>query len=204
MPALIPTDHTGTIAWLGRVAREVGPDLIIHAEPLREMPLTLAGFEGEVHAGLTRPSCSRVLGQYPRGTTIANARQLSLVSEEEMAEVARALDLEAMDYAWIGASVVVSGIPDFSHIPPSSRLQAESGATLVVDLENGPCLQPARTIEEARPGHGKGFKAAALGRRGVVAWVEREGTLRLGERVRLHVPTQRPWAAQPAFAAAAE
>ena len=204
MPALIPTDHVGTVAWLGRVTREVGPDLIIHSEPLREMPLTFAGFEGEVHAGLTRPSCSRVLAQYPRGTTIANARQLSIVSEEEMAEVARALNLEAMDYAWVGASVVISCIPDLSHLPPSSRLQAEGGATLVVDLENGPCLEPARTIELARPGHGKGFKAAAQGRRGLVAWVEREGTLRLGDRVRLHVPTQRPWAFQSAFAAAAE
>lgn len=203
MPALLPTEHVGTIAWLGRVVREVGPDLLIHAEPLREMPLTFAGFEGEVHAGLTRPSCSRVLGQHPRGTTIANARQLSIVSEEEMAEVARALGLEAMDYAWVGASVVIAGIPDLTHLPPSSRLQAEGGATLVVDLENGPCLEPARTIEQARPGHGKGFKAAASGRRGLVAWVEREGTLRLGDRVRLHVPTQRPWALRATLPAGA-
>jgi hypothetical protein len=204
MPALIPTEHYSTITWLGRVARDVGPDLIIHGEPLTEMPLTFAGLKGEVHAGLTRPSCSRVLGQYPKGTPIANARQVSIVSEEEMAEVARALGLKAMDYRWIGASVVLSGIPDLTHLPPASRLQSESGATLVVDLANGPCLEPAKTIEQARPGHGKGFKAAAQGRRGVVAWVEREGTLRLGDRVRLHVPSQRPWALQTGFAAAAE
>ena len=73
----------------------------------------------------------------------------------------------------------------------------------MVDLENGPCLEPARTIEQARPGHGKGFKAAASGRRGLVAWVEREGTLRLGDRVRLHVPTQRPWALRATLPAGA-
>lgn len=193
MPVLHPTACFGTIVWLGRVARPVKADLIIHGEALAEMPLTFAGFEAEVHAGLTRPSCSRVLGQYPRGTEIANTRQLSIVAAEDLAEIAVRLGLETVDPAWLGASVVVEGIPDLSHLPPASRLQADSGATLVVDLENGPCLQPARTIERARPGHGKDFKAAAKGRRGLTAWVEREGILRLGARLRLHVPTQQPW-----------
>lgn len=193
MPALVPTDIHGVVVWLGRVARSVGPDLVIHGEPVAEMPLTFAGFAGEVHAGLTRPSCSRVLALHPRGTPIANTRQLSLVSVEEMAEVAAAMGLGALDYAHVGASVVVEGIPDFTHVPPSSRLQGPDGTTLVVDLENGPCLQPARTIEQAHPGHGRRFKPAAEGRRGITAWVEREGTLRVGDRLRLHIPAQQPW-----------
>lgn len=202
MPALVPTDHVGTVTWLGRVARPVGPDLIIHGEPVPEMPLSFAGFIGEVHAGLTRPSCSRVLSQYPRNTEIRNARQVCAVSAEELAAIAAELGLEAVDPAWLGAGVVIAGIPDFTHVPPSSRLQGEGGATLVVDMENLPCQEPARTIEAARPGHGRAFKAAARGRRGVTAWVEREGVLRLGERVRLHVPAQRAWAPArgPAFA----
>ena len=44
------------------------------------------------------------------------------------------------------------------------------------------------------PGHGAAVKGAANNRRGVTAWVEREGTLTLGERMRLHIPDQRPWA----------
>ena len=44
------------------------------------------------------------------------------------------------------------------------------------------------------PGHGRGFKAAAADRRGITAWVEREGMLRVGEEIRLHVPAQRAWA----------
>jgi hypothetical protein len=193
MPALVPTDFTARVFWLGYQPVPV-EKLVITAKPLEVMPLTFAGYEGEVHAGLTRPSCSRVLKQYPRNTEIRNVRQLSVVSAEEMAEVARDMGLAAMDYAWVGASVVLEGIPDLTHLPPSSRLQGQDGVTLVVDMENLPCQEPAVTIERALPGQGKGFKRAAEGKRGVTAWVEREGVLRLGDVVKLHVPGQKVWA----------
>jgi len=192
MPALISTTHRGTVVWLGAQPEPV-EKLVIRAVPLTEMPLSFAGYGGESHAGLTRPACSRVRAQYPRDTEIRNVRQLAVVSAEEMAAVAAAMGLEAMDYAWVGASVVIEGIPDLSHLPPSARLQGADGVTLVVDMQNLPCQEPAVTIEKARPGFGKGFKAAAVGRRGVTAWVEREGVLRLGDRVTLHVPDQRAW-----------
>ena len=193
MPALIPTQITGTITWLGHQPDPVLND-VIRALPLTEMALTFAGYAGESHAGLNRPSCSRVKAQYPRGTEIRNVRQLSVVSAEEMAAVAAELGLDTWDHAWVGASVVICGIPDFTHIPPGSRLQAAGGATLTVDMENHPCIEPAKTIELVHPGQGTAFKAAAKGRRGVTAWVEREGVLRLGDVVTLHIPDQRPWA----------
>jgi hypothetical protein len=192
MPALIPTALTARVVWLGHQPVPV-ERLVITSVPVTEMPLSFAGFDGEVHAGLTRPSCSRVLKQHPRDTEIRNVRQLCVVSAEEMAEVAADMGLEAMDYAWVGASLVLEGLPDFTHVPPSSRLQGPDGVTLVVDMENLPCQEPAVTVEKARPGFGKGFKAAAAGKRGVTAWVEREGVLRLGDVVTLHVPAQRAW-----------
>ncbi|MFO1201042.1 MAG: MOSC domain-containing protein [Tabrizicola sp.] len=194
MPALIPTDHTARVVWLGFQPVPV-EKLVITSRPVEAMPLTFAGFEGEIHAGVTRPACSRVAKQHPRDTEIRNVRQLCVVSAEEMAEVARAMGLAAMDYAWVGASLVLEGIPDLTHLPPSSRLQGPDGVTLVVDMENLPCQEPAVTIEKALPGQGKGFKTAAAGKRGVTAWVEREGTLRLGDEVRLHIPAQRAWGA---------
>ena len=51
----------------------------------------------------------------------------------------------------------------------------------------------AKAIEAAHPGFGAKFKPAANHRRGIVAWVEREGLFRLGDAVRLHIPDQRPW-----------
>lgn len=196
MSALIPTALTARVVWLGFQPAPV-EKLVITSRPLTEMRLTFAGLSGEVHAGLTRPSCSRVTKQYPKGTEIRNVRQLCVVSAEEMAEVARDIGLERMDreslWAWVGASLVLEGIPDFTHLPPSARLQGPDGVTLVIDLENLPCQEPAVTINKALPGLGKGFKAAAKGKRGVTAWVEREGLLRLGDVVTLHVPAQRAW-----------
>jgi len=191
MPALKKTDISGTIVWLGRVPHRDADE--IETDPLTEMELSFAGLEGEVHAGLTRPSCSRVTAQYARGTEIRNVRQLSIVSEEELNRIGAGIGIAEMDPRWLGASIVIRGIPDFSHVPPSSRLQAEGGCTLTVDMQNRPCHLPAKTIEAVEPGHGRGFKGAAKGLRGVTAWVEREGTLRLGQTITLHIPDQRPW-----------
>ncbi|MGL5009944.1 MAG: MOSC domain-containing protein [Paracoccaceae bacterium] len=191
MPALMPTAFTGRITWLGRV---LAKPAILASHPVEEMFAHLDGVEGEVHGGATRPSCSRVLALYPRDTVIRNTRQFSVVSAEELAEIAGRMGIERLDPSLVGASLVIEGIPDFTHLPPGSRLQAESGATLVVDMENRPCQLPAKGIEERHPGFGAKFKPAASGRRGVTAWVEREGVLRVGQAVRLFVPDQRPWA----------
>ncbi|RVT87198.1 MOSC domain-containing protein [Rhodobacteraceae bacterium CCMM004] len=191
MPALVPTDHHATVVWLGRVPHRDADEIV--GLPLDAMTLDWGGLVGEVHAGRTRPSCSRVLAQHPRGTEIANVRQLSLVSAEELAAIAAEMDMDALDPGWLGASAVLEGIADFSHLPPSSRLQGPDGTTLVVDMQNRPCHLPAKTIRAAGHDAGRRFKTAAAGRRGVTAWVERPGTLRIGERLRLHVPDQRPW-----------
>jgi hypothetical protein len=189
MPALKPTGFTARVAWLGRVADR---EAALASEPLESAELTFAGIAGEAHGGRTRPSCSRVVAQHPKGTEIANVRQLSVLSVGEM----EAMGVARLDPAWLGASLVIEGIPDFSHVPPSSRLQALSGATLVIDMENRPCHLPARVIDAQLPGAGHAFRAAAQGRRGVTAWVEREGRITVGDALRLHIPDQPPWAGQ--------
>jgi hypothetical protein len=191
MPALIPTRFTATVTWLGR-----NPDrtAALETQPLDEMRLSFAGPEGESRAGLTRPSDSRVLAQYKRGTPIRNTRQLAILSAEDLAAIATEIGIETLDPALVGASMVVAGIPDFSHVPPSARLQdEETGTTLTIDMENRPCMLPAKPIEARYPGAGKAFKRAAENRRGVTAWVEREGVIRLGATLRLHIPDQPVW-----------
>ena len=192
MPALVPTDHHATISWLGVVPHR-DDATIVEGTPLERMELDFGGMAGEVHAGRTRPSCSRVTSQHPRGTEIANVRQVSIVSAEELGQIAEAMGLERIDPAWLGASIVVEGLPDFSHLPPSSRLQGPDGATLVIDMLNHPCHIVSKTVKQEAGPTSIAFKAAAQGRRGVTAWVERPGTLKRGQSLRLHVPGQRAW-----------
>jgi MOSC domain-containing protein YiiM len=190
MQALVPTDYSAKITWLGRTAdRKDG----LESHSCDTLELRFAGAEGEARSGLTRPACPRVKDVYETGTEIRNVRQLSAMSAEELADIAQDLDLTALDPAWIGLSLVVEGLPDFSHVPPGARLQAASGATLVVDMLNLPCNFAGRSVEKAAPGHGIGFKQAASGKRGVTLWVEREGRISVGDPVRLFVPGQRGW-----------
>ena len=67
MPALLPTDFTATITWLGRVDDRTAT---LRANPVSEVRATYAGVAGDEHAGLTRPACSRTVAQYPKGTEI--------------------------------------------------------------------------------------------------------------------------------------
>jgi len=190
MPALIAAPFDARILWLGRVADR---DAALDAVAVQALMARFEGPEGEAHGGLTRASCSRVAGLYPRGTVIRNVRQFSVLSAEDLAGIAEGMGVARLDPALLGATMVVQGIPGFSRIPPSSRLQTGEGTTLVVDMENRPCLLPARPIEAAMPGYGRAFKAAAAGRRGVTAWVEREGMLRVNDSLRLFVPDQPVW-----------
>ena len=166
----------------------------------QEWRFSYAGFAGDSHAGLTRPACVRVKQQYAEGTEIRNTRQISILSREELAEVARTLGLHEIIPEWVGANLLLSGIPTLSLLPPSSRLIFAGGASLVVDMENGPCVWPGQVIDQYHPGKGEGFPRAALNRRGITAWVEREGTIAEGDAVSLHIPPQRVYALKAAAA----
>ena len=190
MPALIATEHAGRVVWTGTVPDR---DASLRSAEAGALALGWGGPEGEAHGGVTRPSCSRVRALHPRGTPIANVRQVTILSREEMEEIAVEMGVEALDPALVGATLVVEGIPDLTHVPPSSRLQGPDGATLVVDMANRPCHLPAREIDREAPGAGGAFKAAARGRRGVTAWVERPGRVVVGDVLRLHVPGQPVW-----------
>ena len=195
MPALEPTSFYGDIVWLGNTPHR--KEEIIDGSALKQMKLGFNGFDQDCHGGLTRLSCSRVLALHPKGTEIRNTRQLSILCAHELKAIQQTLGLERLDPAWLGASIVLKGLPDLSHLPPSSRLQSPDGCTLVVDMQNHPCRFPAITIVDKLGPQSehfiRAFKDAAKERRGLTAWVERGGTLSLGQRVRLFKPSQRPW-----------
>lgn len=151
------------------------------------------GFVGDIHHGLTRPSCVRVKTQYPIGTDIRNTRQISALSVEQLEEIRQSLEIDTLEPEWLGANLIIEGIPDFTQVPPGSRLIADNGTSLVVDMENAPCRLPAEIIEKHYPEKGKFFPKKAIGKRGVTLWVERGGELSVGNTMRLHVPPKLNW-----------
>lgn len=191
MPALMPTQFYGEIVWLGIVPDRAAA---LESTSVNSIEALFSGPVGEDHGGLTRPSDSRVLGQYAPNTVIRNTRQFSILSAEELDMIAAEMGLVDLSPALVGATMVIRGIPDLTHLPPSSRLSIMGGASLVVDMENRPCTLPARPIENLHQGFGAKFKRAAMGRRGVTAWVECEGVLTAGMQLRLHIPDQPVWA----------
>jgi hypothetical protein len=167
------------------------PDEDLSSSRVASVEASYAGLEGESHSGLVRASCVRVRHQYPEGTEIRNTRQISIISIEELAVIADNMGIAELKPEWLGVNLLVSGIPDFSQIPPSTRMIFSSGASLVVDLENSPCKYPGEIVERHHPGFGKLFAKAAVGHRGVTAWVEREGHIDTSDAINLYIPPQR-------------
>lgn len=188
---LKPTEIYGKVVWLGvNPARDSG----LQSGAVERLTLTFDGPKGETHAGATRPACSRVKHQYPRNTPIKNCRQLTILSTEEMAEVGAAMGLDGpVRPDWIGGNIQLDGVPVLTEIPSGARFIFENGVGVAVDMENAPCKLAAEAINESRPGQGLDFPKHARGKRGLTAWVEREGDIAIGDVCRLHLPPQKPY-----------
>jgi MOSC domain-containing protein YiiM len=161
-----------------------GDDFVSRTVPT--LGLTFTGIPGHRHVGQTRPADART-PWHPRGTPIANTRHVSIVSVEECALVAEALGLPDLDPALLGANIVVGGIDGLTQLPPATRLQFPSGATIFITEPNAPCRQPGRRIAKA---YGDAalefdFPKKAVGLRGLVGLVEREGAIALGDAVKV-------------------
>lgn len=151
------------------------------------LQLDFEGISGNRHYGYTKAAGGREK-HYPAGTTMANNRQWSAVSEEELDAAAEIMGLDDLHPGWIGANIVVEGIPHFSQLPLVTHLffehKGEPGPVLVVFEHNGPCTWPDPYIEEgARMKPAVGFAKGGLNRRGLVGWVDTPGLIHTGDTV---------------------
>jgi hypothetical protein len=152
------------------------------------------GIDGDFHAGATRRSGGRE-PWYPRGTEMRNERQLSIVAADELAVIAGRMGLAQLKPEWIGANLLVEGLPQLSMLPSGTLLFFKGGATVKVDAQNRPCRIAGRSVAEnaGMADHEAGallFPKAAKRLRGLVAWVEKPGTIAAGEEISVRVPEQ--------------
>jgi len=149
---------------------------------------TFEGFEGDKHAGWTRKSDSRT-PRYLRGVDIRNDRQVSIVSVEELKQIAEAMGIERLPAEWLGANLLLEGIPNLTQLPPMMHLYFPSGAALVLYGENHPCTTAGRAVKSQADPHGlrpdlaERFVQAGRARRGLVACVEHPGKICPGDQV---------------------
>ncbi len=158
------------------------------------LELGFEGVAGDFHAGFTRRSGGRE-PWYRRGTEISNDRQVSIVAPDELALVAAGMGLPEIRPEWIGANMVLAGVPQLSMLPPGALLFFKGGVTLKIDGQNAPCRLSGRSVAEhaKMPDHQAGallFPKVARRRRGLVAWVEKPGAVTVGEDVSVRIPEQ--------------
>jgi hypothetical protein len=161
---------------------------------VEELCLRFEGIEGDIHSGHTRRSGGRE-PWYPRGTEMRNERQISIVAPDELVRVAEAMRLAEIRPEWIGANVLLAGVPRLSMLPRGTKLFFAGGVTLKIDGQNAPCKASGRSIAEnagmADIAAGTlAFPQAARRLRGLVAWVEKPGRIAMAEAVTVRLPEQ--------------
>ncbi len=133
----------------------------------------------------------------PKGIEIANMRQFSAISVEELAQIRDNLGLNS-DILWgsLCENLVVSGIDNFTQLPVNTKLFFESPqgekrtAVLMVYGENNPCVIPGNNIAEQFNNTKLAtlFPKAAIRKRGVVGIVYCSGKIKTGDKVFAYLP----------------
>jgi len=162
--------------------------------PVDRLELGFNGIPGDFHGGSTRRSGGRE-PWYPRGTEIRNERQVSIVAFDELATIAGLMGLAEIKPEWIGANLVIDGLPNLSMLPSATLLFFAGGVTLKIDAQNGPCRLSGRSIAENagmadQDAGSLMFPKVAKRLRGLVAWVEKPGVISAGEEISVRVPEQ--------------
>ena len=159
----------------------------VKKDPCELVEVSVDGFVGDRHAGPTKKADVRDRG-IPRGTIIRNWRQWSALSAEELWQIALTMGVPNLDAAAFGPNFIVSGITNFTQLPPGTVLLLPE-AELIVEAENDPCTKVGKALQ-ACDGAVKPhlFVKAAQKKRGLVGVVKTPGVIRCGDSVRVLLP----------------
>ena len=153
--------------------------------PVPGLTLTFTGIDSDVNSGATRVAGPREPA-FKRGTQLANLRQVSLVSMEELDIIASHMGIERLDPGWLAANIAIEGAGPITQVPRGTIILFPSGASLYVSDLNSPCNAAADLIRR----HGRvpeqqtsTFVRHAMGRRGLVALVYAEGDVHAGDPI---------------------
>ena len=160
--------------------------------------VALDGVVGDRHRSFEREAWAG--DKQAAGTIRRNERQWSAVSVEELAQIGSDLDLtEPLDASDLGANLCLEGIEALSRLPKGTLLKFPSGAELIVEEFNPPCLDMGKSIAaryRTRTGQAlpdTAFSKAAKLTRGIVGVVEVPGVINAGDIVKIEIYETPSW-----------
>lgn len=179
--------HKGRVEWL-----------CTNGGPVDSLWFNLNGPTLDKHAGFTRRLSGHdrayiVTSKLSKGSEVLNWRSWTGLSYEEYMETERELG-RGIPRGCLLENVVISGIPNFSKLEPTTRLvfphREEMQVILAVWSENTPCIGVGKRFAEYYhdPELSKALIAAAVGRRGVVGLVLSAGLVSVGDEVLVYPP----------------
>ena len=176
------------------VSVHVGAEDVLAKEPCSSLSAKLDGFVGDRHRSYTRICWQG--DKQASGTVRRNERQWSAVSVEELSEITVAMDLsEPLTATTLGANICFSDIPKLSELPQGTTITFPSGAELMVEEFNPPCMDMGTKIAaQHTTNSGKAlrdtdFSKAAQHTRGLVGVIEVAGALEINDEVIVKIMT---------------
>lgn len=175
--------HTVKVASL-----TIGDHGDLGKEEVTSIEVELVGISCDRHRSFFRETWSG--DKQPEGTRRRNERQWSAISVEELAQIQGDMGLkETLTAASLGANICFEGMPQLSRLPKGTIIKFPSGAELMVEEYNPPCLDMGQKIAASyttvsgEPLSDTAFSKAAQLSRGLVGVIEAEGSIYVGDEV---------------------
>lgn len=174
----------------------------LNKQPRQTIDAKLDGFVGDRHASFQREAWGAGDKQ-DGGVMRRNERQWSAVSVEELTAISLHMDLVApLTAGCLGANLCFVGVPNLSRLPRGSIFKFPSGAELMVEEYNPPCVDMAKRLaslhrtRSGQPVENNAFPQAAKYSRGLVGVIEVSGEINVGDRVAINVYQPPKWLAK--------
>jgi len=158
--------------------------------PVNEIEFSFEGMQGDKHFGLTAFALTKH-PEYKEKIEVRNARQISILSVEELSSIAVEIGVPEIKAEWLFPNLLVSGIPHLTQLPPGTMFYFDGGLIIYNGGQNFPCKIVKDVILEKYP-HveeiGKKFLKAAWEKRGLLGWVEHPKKLVIGSSFEVDLP----------------
>lgn len=156
----------------------------------KKILLTWEGIVGDRHFGRTKIAGVRE-NYVPKGTEVMNQRQVSIISKDEIKQIAERMELDSMYPEDLGVNILIDNIKDFSRVPFGSIMQFEHCANILLTGDNFPCIYPGYEID-ARNGTSKfsKFAKSAMHIRGQTGMCLRPGVIKPKSTFKIIIPKE--------------